>query len=1040
MPLDRQVIVMPLAQGLDTKTDVKQVEAGKLLELENGVFTTLRAIRKRNGNVALGRQIVNENSAVVTAGVGLASYQDELLLADGETLFSYDQGNNGWVNKDQYVTVSVSKQSVIKDTYEQTYVDGVTHSSGIQAYVWQDSASVPASTTTIKYCIIDGATNQTIVPSTVLTTTGIKPKVLVAGGLFVFYFYDTNSAQIKLATLSVSNVSGTPTITAITASGASNDAPDSTYPNYDVSVVSTQGGDQIALAFNNGNAGTTLRLYSINVPTTQNVTEVVIGYRSRAISVFEANTSSIGNAGVTIVFASDNGSSPYTTTIRFYSYDFQLQPIQNGTIASGLTYQEARLITGINTGSGVGFTVFYSYFQTTANYASKAVVDSTYSVTNTAIWKRNVSPIGRAFAVNEKIYVPVTFYYPGAIDPTGGDTETQSVYFLLDADGNVIAKALDQYAGNSPATTSSLSAPPLATISFLDSETVRIPVLEQVLISGSITATSTNVSSVDFAFNDAQHAVNHVTLANNLHLSGGFLSMYDGIKAVEHNFHLYPITGTAVAGGTGYPSIPTAPQTSGVYNYTACFEWVDNQGNIHQSKPASYKTVTINSGQRVQISCNYLSLTAKDASRPIQIVFYRTLGDGTIFHRVSSLTAPDLNVIDGVSGSFTFTDTTTDIDLATRPQLYTQPLSQNAVAEVENYPAPPTNLMALHRNRLFVMDSTNPLSLWYSKFPATFTPVAFNDAQVKQIDPRGGNVTALATVDDKLLVFKRGHIFFIVGQGPDNTGLNNDFSDAILITTDCGCIDPRSVVGTPVGIMFQSAKGIYLIDRSLQVQYVGAPVEAYNSETITSATLIPNTNQVRFTLKSGKTLVFDYYVQQWGTFTNQYAIDSIVWQDGTIILRSNGTTLRETPNVFTDAGSPIRLKIATSWLSFANVQGFQRVRRAQILGGFKSAHNLLVNVCVDFNDNTIQQAVITPTTPTVYGGSSPYGAEAVYGGEFQLYQWRIDLARQKCQAVKLIFEDVPVSGSGEGLNLTSLGFEVGAKKGLNKMPATQIVS
>ena len=37
--LQRQNIVVPLAQGVDTKTDEKQVEAGNLLELENGVFT-----------------------------------------------------------------------------------------------------------------------------------------------------------------------------------------------------------------------------------------------------------------------------------------------------------------------------------------------------------------------------------------------------------------------------------------------------------------------------------------------------------------------------------------------------------------------------------------------------------------------------------------------------------------------------------------------------------------------------------------------------------------------------------------------------------------------------------------------------------------------------------------------------------------------------------------------------------------------------------------------------------------------------------------
>jgi hypothetical protein len=367
-------------------------------------------------------------------------------------------------------------------------------------------------------------------------------------------------------------------------------------------------------------------------------------------------------------------------------------------------------------------------------------------------------------------------------------------------------------------------------------------------------------------------------------------------------------------------------------------------------------------------------------------------------------------------------------------------LDQSSDAVVENDPAPPTGLIQLHRNRLWVVDSTNPLNVYYSKFIGPATPVAFNDSFVKTVDPRGGPITALATIDDKLLVFKYDQMFFIVGQGPENTGVNNDLSDAILITTDVGCIDPRSIVGSPFGILFKSRKGIYLIDRSLAVQYIGAAVEAYNNDPITSATLVANTNQVRFTLESGTTLVYDYFVQQWGVFTNQNAVDSLIWQSNMILLRADGKVLQETSGVYTDDGQPIHLKLATSWFSFAQVQGFQRVRRAELLGAWKSPHQLKISVCYDFDDTVVQEVLVNPTTPTTFGGASPYGAGS-YGGQFQLYQWRIDLARQKCQAVKFIIEDLPsVTGSGEGLSLSSLAFEVGAKQGLNKVPASQIVS
>jgi len=246
-------------------------------------------------------------------------------------------------------------------------------------------------------------------------------------------------------------------------------------------------------------------------------------------------------------------------------------------------------------------------------------------------------------------------------------------------------------------------------------------------------------------------------------------------------------------------------------------------------------------------------------------------------------------------------------------------------------------------------------------------------------------------------------------------------------------------VGTPVGIMFKTAKGIYLIDRSLQAQYVGAPVEAYNDETITSSLLLNDKNQVRFTLSGGKTLVYDYLVQQWGAFTNQQAFDSLIWQGASTMLRQNGRVLKETAGVWTDAGSPYSLKVTTAWMTFANIQGFQRVRRAQILGAWKSPHNLAVDVYVDFNDTVVQSMTVTPQLPQVYGGVSPYGA-GLYGGEFQLYQWRIDLARQKNQAVKFTIRDLPTATAGEGMSLSSIAFEVGAKQGVAKVPKAQIFS
>lgn len=1038
--LDRQTVTMPFGQGVDTKTDPKQVVAGKLLELENGVFTTLKALRKRDGNVALGNSV--DNGTAITNGSGLATFGDELLVADGQEIYSYAQGTDSWTSKGAFFSAQVTKNAVVRDGYTQTNPDGAVADNGLQAYAWQDSSAA----NTIRYSIIDSATEQTVVSSALLTSTGIKPRVLCNGGTFLFYYYDTGSQTLKVAQLLSGSPLDAPIFSSITGNSGNQNAIDVISPNYDCCIAAgTGGGDVIAVAFNNGNilgnGETTVRAYGTLTPTLQVGPQDVLPYRSRSICVFP---SFVGGLSQFVVASStDNNLAPYTTTIQWSAMFVSGPPAPSVSVyATGLfvtaysSPDEVYMITGCSPDmTQQGFELFWGK-GTGDRKTSRAVLDSSYSPTFELNWRLTVVPFARAFVYGGRSYVPVVH-----------NSTLQSTYFIISGEGNIIAKALPGTAGERPAAYNgyTYAMPILASVTQIDADTFLMPCSEVANLGGAGFNTGTGVSSLTIDIDEPVHSFAHETLGKNLHFTGGFVQMYDGVNVVEHGFHLYP-EGVAATGLTFGGSM-----TAGTYSYCVCYEWIDQQNNIHRSAPSTPVTATVqvaappNSGS-VLVVVPYLQLTDKVGDRPVQVVVYRTTADGTILYRLSSLSAPNVNQV-GTAFTFTYTDTAADSVLvsngtAARPQMYTQPVAQLATGTptiVENYPAPPARLVQLHRNRLWVVDSTNPLHLWYSKQVIVDAPVEFSDVFVKQIDPRGGDITALATMDDKLLVFKDSRIFFIAGQGPTDTGEQDDLSDAIQITTDVGCVDPRSVVGTPVGIVFQSSKGIYVIDRSLAVAYIGAPVEAYNNETITSALLLNDKNQVRFTLGNGKTLVFDYFVQQWGVFTGQYSFDTIIWQGAPVMLRTNGRVLKETPGVWTDAGSPYSLKLATSWLSFTNVQGFQRVRRAQILGQWYSPHNLQVDCCVDFDDTIVQSAVVQPTTPSVFGGVSPYGSGS-YGGTFQLYQWRIDLARQKTQAVKFIIQDLPTATAGEGMSLSSIAFEVGAKKGLNKVPAGQIFS
>ena len=153
--------------------------------------------------------------------------------------------------------------------------------------------------------------------------------------------------------------------------------------------------------------------------------------------------------------------------------------------------------------------------------------------------------------------------------------------------------------------------------------------------------------------------------------------------------------------------------------------------------------------------------------------------------------------------------------------------------------------------------------------------------------------------------------------------------------------------------------------------------------------------------------------------------------------------MQETEDVFSDDGAFSPMKIVTSWLSFAGLQGYERVRRLLILGEYRSPHKLTVEIAYDFNPEPTQSMTIDAGTlldTPIYGDPGPYGSVSPYGGEFPLYQWRIHLARQKAQAIQITIKDSQLPPYGEGFALSALTFEIGIKRGANKMAAIRTAS
>lgn len=437
-----------------------------------------------------------------------------------------------------------------------------------------------------------------------------------------------------------------------------------------------------------------------------------------------------------------------------------------------------------------------------------------------------------------------------------------------------------------------------------------------------------------------------------------------------------------------------------------------------------------------------LRLTYKTPN-PVRIALYRWSTNQQTYYQVTPVLNPLLNNtgIDSVA----YVDTSPDYAIQGNNVLYT------TGGVVENIAAPPTNITSLYRSRLFLVNAENPNQLWYSKQVIENTPAEMSDLFTIYVAPTTaaqgdtGPITALAALDDKLIVFKNNAIYYIVGNGPDNTGNNNDFGEPVFISSAIGCNNPRSIVFTPSGLMFQSDKGIWMLGRDLSTAYIGAPVENLALEgRVVSAVNVPETNQVRFMLDTGVTLMYDYYFQQWGTFTNIPGVSSVIYQSLHTFINSRGEVYQENPGSYLDGGHPVLLGFTTSWLNLAGLQGYERAYFFYLLGKFLSPHKINIQIAYDYNSTPMQQTVIVPDNYTApWGGEQLWGSGGGWGGNGNVEQHRVFLQQQKCQAFQVTLNEIydPSQGvvAGAGLTLSGLNAVVGLKSSYPRLRASKSV-
>jgi hypothetical protein len=1008
MAIQKQTLNMNFSQGIETKGDPWQQQAGTMIDLQNSVFTKGGMLQKRNGFAA-------QPSLSIDTSTTLSTYVGNLVAA-GTSLNVLSQDNDTWSNRGTIHPVGLSVVPQVRTSSSQTTVDVAVSPTGLSCSVWLDSDA------NSYYQVTDSSTGQIFVSATQLPSTAVMARVFSLGAYFVITFLATiaGSPHLQFIAIPTANPSNPGSATDISTQVSGLTAG---YDGYSTETT-------LYVSWNGNDGGGAIRTSFIDQTLQQHNTAVITLKASTQMSVTVDTTQGTDRVWVTFYNSA-------TTNAFSYLYDNNLNTILTSTqTITGVTVSN---MTSYATGNVL--TLFYStnqnysYVATRSDYITSVTCTSTGTVGSPAVIARGVCVASKAFYLdaNSKGYLMAS--YGGALQPTS---------FLIDSSGGVVAKLAYQNSGGYPinqvlpgVTLSDTNAQ----IGYLFKDQIQPVNKSQGVTSPANIYAQTGINLANFTLSG--ETFNNNEIGGNLHLTGGFLWMYDGVKPVEHNFHLWPedvLVTTSGAGGS-----ITAQQ----YYYYAVYAWTDAQGNIHRSAPSiPYGVTTTGATSTNTVKIPYLRLTAKTSPNKVRIEIYRWSTANQTPYLITSINSPQLN--DTTADSLTYTDTAADSAIIGNLILYT------TGGVVENIGIPAISTMALFRSRLLAVSAEDPNTLFFSKQVIAGTPVEMSDLFTYYIAPTTGAqgstgpTTAISGLDDKVIAFKSQNgvgtgIYYFTGNGPDNTGANNDFSDPVFITSSVGCSNQKSIVLVPNGLMFQDPqKGIWLLGRDLTTTYIGAPVEAYNAYSVLSAISVPGTNQIRFTMSNGITLVYDYFYNQWGTFTNIPAQSSTIYQGLHTYLNSSGQVFQELSGSYVDGGNPVLMSFTTAWLNMAGLQGYQRAYWVYLLGHYYTPHILSVAVAYDYNDSPSQISKIYPTnyTPT-YGGDSLYGGSSPYGGNQDVEQWRIFLQKQKCESFQLKITEIydPSYGvsPGQGLSLSGVSVVVGTKSGYPRLAAKNYV-
>jgi hypothetical protein len=521
--------------------------------------------------------------------------------------------------------------------------------------------------------------------------------------------------------------------------------------------------------------------------------------------------------------------------------------------------------------------------------------------------------------------------------------------------------------------------------------------------------------------------------------TGGYLHGYDGGSIFETGFALYPSIARLEQVSKDLNNV--GGLADGTYKYLAVYEWADANGNVHRSSPSAIKEITVenDSGDlgTVGVSVYIPNFTRKEG---VKVVVYRTLSQSSIFYKAGSFTVP--TPANAPSGVITFVDWPKgDSSGSTAGEIIHRAIVYTQNGELPNGFFGSCTDLTRHRNKVFAVGADD--NVYFSKPIVDGIEPQFPDAFSLTIPGDSSKTTGIESNLDHFLIFTEDNAHFVSGAGPDAFGAGM-FAPPRIFGTNQGARAGSAHVQTPLGVFYQTERGIYLVQRDMSVKYVGAQVEDQVDNLIINMLAHDPTNEVRFMVKdttasgSDVLLTYNYYFGQWTRSemvytSSEYQVGEVY--DGTyfqklsgtgFLLKQDNTFFQDTYRIHASPAATItrnyNLELRTAFISPSGLLSFDRIYRGMVLGEYVSAHTIYMSFYTDY-----MSATAISTDSKALSAAPAGGYEPVLGyANHPLYLFRSHMTQQKCRAIQVEIKLVS-SNSTTPAYLDGIALEVGVR-------------